>query len=44
MMHLTFVEWGFSAHRHFRAFFDVKSDLQFKMQVIHIAGVLGGRR
>ena len=42
-MHLTLVNCGFLAHRPFWAFFDVKSDLHFKMQVIHIVDVHGGR-
>ena len=42
MMHLTLVECGFLAFRHFDPFPNVKAELHFKMQVIHIDGVLGG--
>jgi hypothetical protein len=41
-MHLTLVKRGFPAFCEKPPFSNVKGDLHFKMQVIHIAGVLGG--
>jgi hypothetical protein len=43
MMHLTLVKWGFPAFSTFAPISNVKAELHFKMQVIHIVDVLGGR-
>ena len=41
--HITFVKCGFPAFRDFSAFSKAPMQLHFKMQVIHIDDVLGGR-
>jgi hypothetical protein len=43
MMYITLVKWGFPAFRVFGPFSKAPIELHFKMQVLHIDDVLGGR-